>query len=303
MSDDDMPAPAAAPAAAFDPVVAAPSARRRRGGGRTALYMVLAVLLFAAGVMVAIWAVPRFSNLWTPGATMPSPAVIPARRPSALALARAADPQSLDLMAVRIAELEDRLTRITVEAQGASGNAARAEGLLIAVAARRALDSGTPLGYVEGQLRLRFGQAQPRAVATIINAAREPVTLANLQGELEEIAPRLVGNPPGTSWWTAMKREVQEMVVIRKATTPSPLPDRALRRAEQQLAGGRVDAALAIVDTMPGREAADHWMQMARRYMEARRAIDLIETAAILEPRQMRAGDGSAVDQSSPLAP
>jgi hypothetical protein len=44
-------------------------------------------------------------------------------------------------------------------------------------------------------------------------------------------------------------------------------------------------------------------MQYARRYLEARRALDLIETAAILEPRQLRAVDGAAVSQTSPLAP
>src|SRR3546814_8195783 len=84
-------------------------------------------------------------------------------------------------LTTRVSELEDRIPRINVQAQAASGNAARAEGLLIAFAARRALDTGGPLGYIEGQLRLRFGRAQPRAVATIINAAREPVTLQDLQ--------------------------------------------------------------------------------------------------------------------------
>ena len=35
----------------------------------------------------------------------------------------------------RVVQLEERLTRITVEAQAASANAARAEGLLVAFAA------------------------------------------------------------------------------------------------------------------------------------------------------------------------
>ena len=61
---------------------------------------------------------------------------------------------------VRVAELENRLSLINVQAQEASGNAGRAEGLLIAFAARRALDRASALGYLEGQLQLRFGAAQ-----------------------------------------------------------------------------------------------------------------------------------------------
>src|SRR3546814_289458 len=95
--------------------------------------------------------------------------------------------ESAAAIKTRVSELEDRMSRIKVQAQAASGNAARAEGLLIAFAARRALDTGGPLGYIEGQLRLRFGRAQPRAVATIINAAREPATLQDLQAGLVEI--------------------------------------------------------------------------------------------------------------------
>ena len=36
---------------------------------------------------------------------------------------------------------------------------------------------------------------------------------------------------------------------------------------------------------MPGAAEAKDWLIAARRYHEARRALDLIETAAILEPR------------------
>ena len=54
---------------------------------------------------------------------------------------------------------------------------------------------------------------------------------------------------------------------------------------------------------MPGRAAADRWLQFARRYIEARRALDLIETTAILEPRQLHGVSGGPVTQTSPLAP
>ncbi|CAN5400425.1 hypothetical protein BH10PSE12_BH10PSE12_14190 [soil metagenome] len=289
-------APVAEPS--VQPVAALPRPRKRKP-----LLLILLVLLgFVTGAGLTLWASPRIVALW---ADQPAPSRLPMVNtgPRVVSSPRPIDAATQDLLGVRIAELEDRLTRITVEAQAASGNAARAEGLLVAVAARRSLDSGTPLGYIEGQLRLRFGQAQPRAVATIINAAREPVTLVDLQSELDDIGPHLTGNPPGSSWWTALSREARELVIIRKAATPSRLPDRAYRRARQLLETGRVDDALAEVERLPGRDTADRWMQMARRYREARRALDLIETAAILEPRQMRASDGGLVSQTSPFAP
>lgn len=298
MNDGDLSSTVAPPVA---PPLASIAPRKTN---RPFVIATLILLAFAAGVALTVWAFPYIHSRWIqPVAAPRPPAVLSGQRETALGDPRPIDAATQDLLAVRIAELEDRMTRISVEAQAASGNAARGEALLVAVAARRALDSGAPLGYVEGQLRLRFGQAQPRAVATIINAAREPVTLADLQGELEEIAPRLIGNPPGANWWTAFKKEAREMVIIRKSTTPSPLPDRALRRARNLLMAGRVDGAMAEVNAMPGRAAADRWMQMARRYREARRALDLVETAAILEPRQIRSGDGSTVAQPSPLAP
>ncbi|QUT08040.1 hypothetical protein KFK14_01445 [Sphingobium phenoxybenzoativorans] len=282
------------------PVAPAPPRNSRR-----VLVLILVGLAFLAGAALAVWAFPYVSRLWTPQVAAPEhvPVLGVAQRSATLAAARPMDATSQDLLDVRIRELEDRLTRITVEAQAASGNAARAEGLLVAVAARRSLDSGAPLGYVEGQLRLRFGQAQPRAVATIINAAREPVTLADLEAELDAIGPHLTGNPPDASWWTTFKNEARQMVIIRKSSTPSPLPDRAYRRAQRLLESGRVDAALVEVERLPAHDVADRWLQMARRYREARRALDLIETAAILEPRQIRTGDGAAVAQQSPLAP
>lgn len=270
----------------------------RRGKGRLILTSFLLLAGFLIGAAVTAYALPFVLSLWhgTPRVeTVAAPA-------AGLKPLRAASKDD-EIIDMRIADLEERLSRITIEAQAASGNAARAEGLLVAFAARRALDSGTPLGYIEGQLRLRFGQAQPRAVATIINASREPVTLVDLESELADIGPRLTGMPSDADWWTTFKREARSLFVIRRRSTPSPLPDVAYRRAQRLVESGRVDSAMTEVDRLPGRSAASRWMEMARRYREARRALDLVETAAILEPRQMRGSTGDTVAQPSPLAP
>src|SRR3546814_8158495 len=93
-----------------------------------------------------------------------------------------------------------------------------------------------------------------------------------------------------------------DVVLCRSQSgTPSPLPQRRLERASHMLEAGRPAAALAEVTRMPGRAAGSKCMEQARRYIEARRALDLIETAAILEPRRLRAIDGATVDEPSPL--
>ncbi|MBZ9646426.1 hypothetical protein K9B33_02615 [Sphingobium sp. 3R8] len=274
---------------------------------RTILPLLILILLaFALGIALTVWAWPQIQRRWgdpQPQPTAPTQPQGLITGTGASATVRPLTTDAAQMLDTRVIQLEERLNRITVEAQAASGNAARAEGLLVAFAARRALDSGTPLGYVEGQLRLRFGQAQPRAVAAVINAAREPITLADLRGGLMDVATRVTTPPADTGWWDALEHEARELVTIRKASTPSPRPQAAMDRALRYIDGGRVSAALGEVERMPGKAAADRWMQYARRYLEARRALDLIETAAILEPRQLRGTEGATVAQTSPLAP
>ena len=190
-------------------------------------------------------------------------------------------------LAARVAELEQRLSRITLQAESASGNASRAEGLLVAFAVRRALDRGLSLGYLDAQLRLRFGDDQPNAVKTIIDTSRDPVTLERLRTELDAMAPQLVGRDGDGdgSLWTGLRRELGELFVVRAAGTKSPRASERLDRARRYLSAGQADQAIAEIEAMPGAEVAGEWLMDARRYHEARRALDLIETAAILEPR------------------
>lgn len=283
-------------------VIVAPMTPRRR----TPWLLLGLLIAFAIGVGATILAMPTLERWWqgadrATSAATHRPVTAVSRTPLPYAPPLTADAASL--VDMRVAQLEDRLNRITIEAQAASSNAARAEGLLVAFAARRALDSGTPLGYVEGQLRLRFGQAQPRAVATVINAAREPVTLTDLRAGLLAVSDEVTRNPANIGWWESIEQEAKALVTLRKTTTPSPRPQAALERALRYIDAGRVSRAIDEVDDMPGKAVATRWTEYARRYQEARRALDLIETAAILEPRQLRTNEGDTVSQTSPLAP
>jgi len=185
----------------------------------------------------------------------------------------------------RVTQLEQRIAQVDNQSRAAVGNADRAEGLLVAFAARRALDRGVALGYLEGLLRQRFGETQRQAVATIITASRQPVTLEELQEGLQEVGPSLIGGRPDQNWWSAFRAELADLVTVRKAGTPSTLPAERLTRATRRLESGQVDVALAEVLRLPDRDNASQWVSAARRYVAARRALDTIETAALLEPR------------------
>lgn len=209
-----------------------------------------------------------------------TPEVIVAARQPAPAQAMSPDQQ-----AARILDLEQRLTRVAVAAQSAAGYANRAEAMMIAFAARRALDGGAPLGYVEGQLRLLFGDAQPKAVATIINAAAEPVTISDLRAGLERIATIEAQGAPDENWWTALLGELRDLTVIRSAGTPPPAPEQRIARARLYVESGQIERAIDEISALRQQPVTVRWLEQARRYKEAHRALDVIEAAAILEPR------------------
>lgn len=200
----------------------------------------------------------------------------------------------------RLAAAEQRLARLDLQAQAAAGNAARAEGLLIAFASRRAIERGAELGYLADQLRLRFGDALPNAVRTIISFSRDPLTQDQLLARLEGLGPTLTEGERKASW-EDFRRELSELFTIRRESTPSPAPERRLERARQFLESGRTDAAIAEIENMPGAASAESWLADARRYRDAMDALERIETAAVLEPRLLRDGAGNSIEQLSPV--
>jgi hypothetical protein len=139
-----------------------------------------------------------------------------------------------------------------------------------------------PLGYLETLLVDRFGNRHPRAVATIITSARAPVRLDELIGDYEKLGPQLRGGGPRDSVWSSFQRELGSLVDIRHAGVPSPKPDARYRRALSRLEAGNVDAGLAETMRLPGAARAEAWVAKARRYIAAHRALDEIESSALL---------------------
>lgn len=199
----------------------------------------------------------------------------------------------------RLAAAEQRLARLDLQAQAASGNAARAEGLLIAFAVRRSLERGSELGYLADQLRLRFSDALPNAVDTVIAASRDPVTIDELIARLEGLTPKLIETTEEPSF-EKFQRELSELFVVRRASAPSPQPERRMERARLFLQSGRVAAAIEEVKKAPGAANAGTWIRDAERYAAAQRALDLIETSAVVEPQRLRDGEGERIQQPTP---
>jgi hypothetical protein len=200
----------------------------------------------------------------------------------------------------RLAAAEQRLTQLDLQAQAAAGNAARAESLLIAFATRRAVERGAELGYLSDQLRLRFGDQWPNAVSTIVEFSRNPIRLDGLVARLEGLGPQLNESSEGPSW-AAFQREIGQLFVVRRESTPSPQPQRRLERARWALEQGRFQSAIDEVKGMPGAAKAEAWIADAERYRKAMEALEVIETAAVLDQRGLRDGAGNLVRQSSPL--
>ena len=248
--------------------------------------LTLLLITFLLGIVATTLALHHWSSLdklihpvsaAQPVTNSPQPAP---RTVAALPPTAPGDP-ALD---ARIAAIESRIDSIDARATEASSDADRAEGLLVAFAARRALDRGQPLGYIEGMLRERFGATDAASVAQIIAVSQGPVTLAQLQDGLAALHPALVTRSTEEGAWQGFKHELATLFVVRKADQPSTIPTDRLARADHALEQGQVDTAAAEIARMPGAARASDWLALARRYVLARNALDRIETAALLTP-------------------
>jgi hypothetical protein len=246
--------------------------------------LMIALVLLLAGAAAAVWGLGHYQ----PAARFLG--IVPAQqqalltpKPVVLNPEAAAQPApNSAAQDARVAGLEARLARVENATQRAEGFAGRADALVVAFAARRAIDRGVALGYLENLLVDRFGAQHQQAVATIISASRQPVRLNDLINQYETLGPDLRRGGPQDSWWTNFKREAGTLVEIHSADRPAASADARYRRAQQRLTTGDVDQALAETMRLPGATRATDWVTKARRYVAAHRALDEIESAALL---------------------
>lgn len=283
------------------------STRTRWRGG-----LLIGLLAFVAAAVLVTWALTRWDparRLLLPVAPAPlalagptSPVTPPTTATAPLPQLPITGPTTEEITATasRVAGLESRIGQIDTRASAAAANASRAEGLLIAFAARRSIDRGASLGYLEPQLRERFAATQPGAVAAIIAAAQAPVTLDGLTAGLDRLAPELSGGLPNESWWDKARRAIGSLVVVRRSGEASSAANDRLARARLQVTGGQVDLALAEIARLPAHDRAGGWMADARRWVEAHHALDIIEATAITAPRAAQTPPGANTSPTGP---
>lgn len=251
--------------------------------------LLIAFLLIVIGAAAATWALARWdSAARTLGVVPAEPAaqtqpIEPAAPPPAPPQADGGQQTSLDpAIAQQIAELQARVQRVESESEEAQGSVGRADALLIAFSARRAIERGVRLGYLEPLLVDRFAARHPQAVAMIVTTSRSPVRLTELIARYQDLEPEVTGPPPDEDLWTGIKRGFSSLVSVRRSDRPSSQPQARYDRALSHLMSGEVDAALAETMRLPGAPRANDWIRDARRYVAAHRALDEIESAALI---------------------
>lgn len=249
-----------------------------------AIPLLIGLIAFVAGVALTL-AIVFFGGGTTAKLAAPVPGPAPSQpRAQVVQVPAGTDISTLyareQALAARLDQLDQRLRDVDSGARNAAGHATQAERLLIVAAVRRSIERGQALGPLELQLRQRFGEGQPDAVGTIVQAAGQPLTLEDLRLALDTLGPRLLA-APGESWWGGARRLIGDLVVLRRADSPSPRAIDRLKRAQRMLDEGQVEAALAEVIHLPGADNGQSWVTAARRYIAARAALREVELAAM----------------------
>lgn len=236
------------------------------------------LILILAGAALAVWGLSR--SVMAAQILGVGPASAPPAR--LLAVPATPPPAAVPQTDARLAAVEGRLAAVENATQRAQGSAGRADALLVAFAARRAVDRGVALGYLEPLLVERFGPGHEQAVAAIITGARQPLRLDELVDIYAGLGDALRSPGPDESWWTGVRREMGSLVSVHRVDAPSARPKARYDRALERLQRGEVDGALAETMRLPGASRASEWVGQARRYIAVHRALDEVETAALL---------------------
>ena len=250
-----------------------------RGGMKFKYILLLLLVAFACGGVATWWLASTYGQLNPPAAndaTAPNREIAP---PASGNVAPVVSPaiDSSDPNA-------SQASPVYVTDSIISSDAVRGEGLLLTYAVRQALDDGAPLGYLAEQLRLRFGASQPQAVATVVSAAQAPVTISMLQTELNGLGPVLLSGNREASVWASMQREISQLFVLRRDGGNALAPTQRMVRAQVFVEAGMLLQAMQEVAALPGASAAQSWMVRAKRFGEARKALDRLEQTALIRP-------------------
>ncbi|HET9811110.1 MAG TPA: hypothetical protein VFP53_05380 [Sphingomicrobium sp.] len=267
------------------------------GAGRATISwtarLLIGLVLILAGASAAVWALAhnesaaRFLGVAPQAAGVRSQNFNPPRpQPGPQQIIPSQSAQTLNpAIAQEIRQLQTRVQRVENASEQVQGSAGRADALLIAFAARRAIERGVALGYLEPLLVDRFGKDHPQAVATVVTASRSPAQLTDLIAQYQDLQGDLLGPPPNEGLWSGIKRGLSSLITVHHSDRPSSQPQARYERALAHLMAGEVDAALAETMRLPGAPRARDWIASARQYVIVHRALDEVESAALLGDR------------------
>ena len=180
----------------------------------------------------------------------------------------------------RVDNPERFLARMNTQSQSAIDAALKSEAILLALATRRRVERGQDLGQLDKQLRSRFEQNWPEEVETVVNFSKDPVTFDNLvlglemidQGQKETI---------GVGLWTKLAEQFQELFVISRKSTRPVQRSSGLEQIRILLENKNLELAIIEVRQLVNTVSAKDWLTDEERYLEAMKALDRIENAAL----------------------
>ncbi len=251
---------------------------------------ILLFLAFVGGIGLTAWIASQYGLIEWRSGIMPTPKTAPAIAAKPAPTAALPAPQIAPIIVPPAPD---------AGAAAAIDTTNRSEAMMIAFAARRAIEGGTSLGNIAGQLQQRFGASAPDAVQNIIAGAQQPVTLSGLQSEFDGFDDKLANASVDAGIWVNMRRELSELFVLRRGNMPRNSPAMRLDRARQMVNSGDITGAVDQVAPLPGAAIAANWLQRARRYIATENALNVIERAAlvpaiVVEPPSAEAPAASA---------
>ncbi|MCA3254510.1 MAG: hypothetical protein INF91_02705 [Alphaproteobacteria bacterium] len=206
-------------------------------------------------------------------------------RVEAVAQAQATASGRIDALAGAVGGLQVRVDesarKIDTVATGAAEGAQQAQAILLLAAARRAIETAQPLGALEPALRSRLPE-RAADIDTIVAAARQPATVAQLRAEFARLRPTIEGSAAdaaGEGWWQRLKAQASSLVQLRRADAPAPSdPASRLLIAQRRLEAGDLAGAIAIVERLPASRAVTlDWLSKARKHAAAVATLDRLE--------------------------
>jgi len=236
----------------------------------------VAFIVLLGGLILAGWVVTKFDLLPTASSENIS-AQTPADN-------RQGPDTKTDAVVAKVQELEKRIESIGNIETSSAGYPAPQNDVATALRARRAIESGASLGYIENQLGQRFGDRFPQAVDAIGNLAQSPVTLSELRDDIARNGSRMIGRGSDASIWERFNLELDELFMLRKRGDASTSPAHILQLAEENIGKGDLAEAIKKIQELPENNATKSWLEVAQRYQNANNALDILERAALAAP-------------------